>query len=88
MVKGDMIRNGEFDKIREMTKEAVELAAGLTMNFAPAAAARSTCFVVSTVPAPTNISGYFSDQGDGGPLYDGEVYAYRRHQCKEFKGLS
>ena len=27
MVKGDMIRNGEFDKIREMTKEAVELAA-------------------------------------------------------------
>ena len=22
------------------------------------------------------------------PLYDGEVYAYRRHQCKEFKGLS
>ena len=25
MVKGDMIRNGEFDKIRELTKEAVEL---------------------------------------------------------------
>ena len=42
MVKGDMIRNGEFDKIRELTKEA------------------STCFVVSTVPAPTIISGYFS----------------------------
>ena len=29
MVKGDMIRNGEFDKIRELTKEAVELAASL-----------------------------------------------------------
>lgn len=29
MVKGDMIRNGEFDKIREMTKEAVELAASI-----------------------------------------------------------
>lgn len=27
MVKGDMIKNGEFDKITEMTKEAVELAA-------------------------------------------------------------
>lgn len=27
MVKGDMIQAGEFDKIREMTKEAVELAA-------------------------------------------------------------
>ena len=26
MVKGDMIKNGEFDKIAEMTKEAVELA--------------------------------------------------------------
>ena len=26
MVKGDMIRNGEFDKIKELTKEAVELA--------------------------------------------------------------
>lgn len=26
MVKGDMIKAGEFDKIREMTKEAVELA--------------------------------------------------------------
>lgn len=29
MVKGDMIRNGEFDKIRELTKEAVELAASI-----------------------------------------------------------
>lgn len=27
MVKGDMVEAGEFDKIREMTKEAVELAA-------------------------------------------------------------
>lgn len=27
MVKGDLIKNGEFDKIRELTKEAVELAA-------------------------------------------------------------
>ena len=26
MVKGDMIKAGEFDKIAEMTKEAVELA--------------------------------------------------------------
>ena len=30
---------------------------GLTINFAPAATARSTCSVVSTVPAPTSISG-------------------------------
>ena len=30
---------------------------GLTMNFAPAFTARSTCSVVRTVPAPTNISG-------------------------------
>ncbi|MEZ3507891.1 MAG: bifunctional 4-hydroxy-2-oxoglutarate aldolase/2-dehydro-3-deoxy-phosphogluconate aldolase [Lachnospiraceae bacterium] len=29
MVKGDMIRNGEFDKIQELTKEAVELAASI-----------------------------------------------------------
>lgn len=29
MVKGDMIKNGEFDKIRELTKEAVELAASI-----------------------------------------------------------
>ncbi len=29
MVKGDMIRNGEFDKIRELTKEAVELVASI-----------------------------------------------------------
>ena len=29
MVKGDMIRNGEFDKIRELTQEAVELAASI-----------------------------------------------------------
>lgn len=29
MVKGDMIKNGEFDKIAEMTKEAVELAASV-----------------------------------------------------------
>lgn len=29
MVKGDMIRNGEFDKIKELTKEAVELAAAI-----------------------------------------------------------
>lgn len=29
MVKGDMIKNGEFDKIREMTKEAVELAVSI-----------------------------------------------------------
>ena len=28
------------------------------MNFAPASIASSTCFVVRTVPAPTNISGY------------------------------
>ena len=26
MVKGDMIKSGEFDKIKQMTKEAVELA--------------------------------------------------------------
>ena len=31
---------------------------GLTMNFAPAFTARSTCSVVRTVPAPTNISGH------------------------------
>ena len=30
---------------------------GLTMNFAPAFTARSTCSVVRTVPAPTNMSG-------------------------------
>ena len=30
---------------------------GLTINFAPAFTARSTCSVVSTVPAPTSISG-------------------------------
>ena len=30
---------------------------GLTMNFAPAATARSTCSVVRTVPAPTSICG-------------------------------
>ena len=30
---------------------------GETMNFAPAATARSTCSQVSTVPAPTTISG-------------------------------
>ena len=29
MVKGEMIRNGEFDRIRELTKEAVELAASI-----------------------------------------------------------
>ena len=29
MVKGDMVKNGEFDKSRELTKEAVELAASL-----------------------------------------------------------
>ncbi|MCI8593281.1 MAG: bifunctional 4-hydroxy-2-oxoglutarate aldolase/2-dehydro-3-deoxy-phosphogluconate aldolase [Lachnospiraceae bacterium] len=29
MVKGDLVKNGEFDKIRELTKEAVELAASL-----------------------------------------------------------
>ena len=29
MVKGDMIRNGEFDKIRELAKEAVELVASI-----------------------------------------------------------
>lgn len=29
MVKGDLIRAGEFDKIRELTKEAVELAASI-----------------------------------------------------------
>ena len=33
------------------------LSPGLTMNFAPAATARSTCSVVSTVPAPVSISG-------------------------------
>ena len=33
---------------------------GETMNFAPASAARSTCSVVSTVPAPTSISGIAS----------------------------
>lgn len=27
MVKGELIKNGEFDRIRELTKEAVELAA-------------------------------------------------------------
>lgn len=26
MVKGDMVESGEFDKIKQMTKEAVELA--------------------------------------------------------------
>ena len=35
----------------------VGLRPGETMNFAPAATARSTCSVVSTVPAPTIISG-------------------------------
>ena len=34
---------------------------GLTINFEPAAIALSTCSVVSTVPAPTNISGHSSD---------------------------
>ena len=34
---------------------------GLTINLAPAATARSTCSVVKTVPAPTSISGYFSE---------------------------
>ncbi|MCI9176699.1 MAG: bifunctional 4-hydroxy-2-oxoglutarate aldolase/2-dehydro-3-deoxy-phosphogluconate aldolase [Lachnospiraceae bacterium] len=29
MVKGDLIRSGDFDKIRELTKEAVELAASI-----------------------------------------------------------
>ncbi len=29
MVKGDMIKKGEFDKIRQLTKEAVELAASI-----------------------------------------------------------
>ena len=29
MVKGDLIKNGEFDKIRALTKEAVELAASI-----------------------------------------------------------
>ena len=29
MVKGDLIRSGDFDKIRELTKEAVELAASV-----------------------------------------------------------
>lgn len=29
MVKSDLIRNGEFEKIRELTKEAVELAASI-----------------------------------------------------------
>ena len=29
MVKGDLVKNREFDKIRELTKEAVELAASL-----------------------------------------------------------
>lgn len=29
MVKGDLIKNGDFDKIRELTKEAVELAASV-----------------------------------------------------------
>lgn len=29
MVKGDLVRNGEFGKIRDLTKEAVELAASL-----------------------------------------------------------
>ena len=33
---------------------------GLTINFAPAATASSTCSIVRTVPAPTNISGCFS----------------------------
>lgn len=29
MVKGDLIKNGEFDKIKELTKEAVELAVSI-----------------------------------------------------------
>ena len=29
MVKGDLVKNGEFDKIRELTKEAVELASSI-----------------------------------------------------------
>ena len=29
MVKGDLIKNGEFDRIAEMTREAVELAASV-----------------------------------------------------------
>ena len=29
MVKGDLIKKGKFDKIRQLTKEAVELAASV-----------------------------------------------------------
>ena len=29
MVKGELVKNGEFDKIRELTKEAVELASSI-----------------------------------------------------------
>lgn len=29
MVKGDLVKNGEFDKIRELTKDAVELASSI-----------------------------------------------------------
>ena len=36
------------------------LSPGLTINSAPALTASSTCEVVSTVPAPTSISGYAS----------------------------
>ena len=37
------------------------LSPGLTINFAPAFTALSTCSQVRTVPAPTNISGQFSE---------------------------
>ena len=45
----------EFPYLQYLT--TVGFKPGLTMNFAPAFTARSTCSVVRTVPAPTNISG-------------------------------
>lgn len=33
MVKGDLIKNKEFDKIRELTKEAVELVEKYRIGF-------------------------------------------------------
>lgn len=38
-------------------RTTLELRPGATMNCAPAATARSACAVLSTVPAPTSISG-------------------------------
>ena len=36
MVKGELVKNGEFDKIRTLTKEAVELASSIRASSASA----------------------------------------------------